>query len=168
VRFFPPKSLVERLELLSICFPGTVLHLYSSPLPKWIGLSDFLDRTARTKSSPSQVLKRISSELANQDNLPSATPSSHSYSLPLPPQSLSSRITSPSFASSSFAQSAATALTSNLPLGYPSVSPLPLTQDDYPADFSNFLGTLTSEDWTSTGFGSPAGASDSLLGQLTW
>ncbi|GAA5995049.1 hypothetical protein JCM5350_004225 [Sporobolomyces pararoseus] len=122
-----------------------------------------------------QVLKRVSRELAAQANQTLA------FSNPLSQQPFTSSdrpqlsrptssFTSPS---SSFAQSAASALTSTLPFPYPPVAvgtTLSASHEDsnFPssADFSNFLGTLTSEDWATNGFGSPA--ADATNSLLTW
>ncbi|GAA5885271.1 hypothetical protein JCM16303_005980 [Sporobolomyces ruberrimus] len=121
-----------------------------------------------------QVLKRVSRELAAQANSSLTFPhqlslhpfSSSTNTRPPHPQSI---LTSPS---SSFAQSAASALTSNLPFPHASTMTHPtqaVQAHDDPnfssGDFTNFLGTLASEDWTTNGFGSPANDADALL---TW
>ncbi|GAA5916616.1 uncharacterized protein JCM6883_007137 [Sporobolomyces salmoneus] len=118
-----------------------------------------------------QVLKRVSRELAAQANqsLSLSNPlSQHSFTPSERPTLArpSSSFTSPS---SSFAQSAASALTSTLPFPYTpqtANASLPPTQLDPSADFCNFFGTLTSEDWTTNGFGSPTGDATNSL--LTW
>ncbi|GAA6020296.1 hypothetical protein JCM11491_005321 [Sporobolomyces phaffii] len=112
------------------------------------------------------MLKRVSRELAQQANQSFAHPPPFFPHGP-PSQSASSTFTSPR---SAFAQSAASALTSSS-LPYPHTATaahhLPDPHDaSYPSgDFSNFLGTLTSEDWATNGFASPAGDANSLL---TW
>lgn len=122
-----------------------------------------------TVSSVRQVLKRVSRDLATQadQSLSLPNPLSHHSFIPSERPHLSNAGVFPS-PSSSFAQSAASALTSALPFPYPPPpAAVPASLPDASADFSNFLGTLTSEDWTTNGFGSPA-AGDATNSLLTW
>ncbi|BGP57520.1 hypothetical protein JCM8202v2_005164 [Rhodotorula sphaerocarpa] len=114
----------------------------------------------------SQVLKRISREVAAQDVLqhPGSTsgPPSSTGDGPVPfaPE--------PPF---SFARAAATAM-AKTPMLDASATPFPHAYEGgAPApDYSAFVNTLVSEDWTAGTFTSPAGDEASLLDQLaaTW
>lgn len=138
----------------------------SKPSPRCVFSSG---RPARNRADPAkrlQVLKLISREVAAQDVLqhPGSTsgPPSSTGDGPVPfaPE--------PPF---SFARAAATAM-AKTPMLDASATPFPHAYEGgAPApDYSAFVNTLVSEDWTAGTFTSPAGDEASLLDQLaaTW
>ncbi|GAA5932537.1 uncharacterized protein JCM15063_001253 [Sporobolomyces koalae] len=104
-----------------------------------------------------QVLKRITREVAAQASQPfsQADRSSLSAIRPMDPISTAFGTSIPSFA-----RSAAGAMTTSMTGGHPGANPVE-ADSPFVGDLSNFMGTLTSEDWTT--FGSPE--SGVLLGQ---
>ncbi|GAA5864390.1 hypothetical protein JCM3774_002775 [Rhodotorula dairenensis] len=116
----------------------------------------------------SQVLKRISREVAAQEYLPQgSTPG------PVPastgPISRAESVAYGAEPPFSFAQAAATAM-ARTPMLDPSAMPHIYEGAATAPDYSSFVNTLVSEDWTAGTFTSPGGDEASLLDQLaaTW
>lgn len=115
-----------------------------------------------------QVLKRISREVAAQEYVPQgATPAPMKTSAgPVPPpESVAYGAEAPfSFAQAATAAMARTPMLdcSTMPHMYEGAATVP--------DYSSFVNTLVSEDWTAGTFTSPGGDEASLLDQLaaTW
>ena len=115
-----------------------------------------------------QVLKRISREVAAQEYVqPGATPAPLAASTgPVSRDESVAYGAEPPF---SFAQAAATAM-ARTPMLDPSVLPHMYEGAATAPDYSSFVNTLVSEDWTAGTFTSPGGDEASLLDQLaaTW
>lgn len=117
-----------------------------------------------------QVLKRVSRQVAAEERPPSAVettfpyaPSSASYAQPTTAAPLG-------HTTLSFAQAAASAM-ARAPMAFdPVAAPSPMNGFEAGPDYSSFLNTLASEDWTATTFASPGGDEAGLLDQLaaTW
>ncbi|PRQ75881.1 hypothetical protein AAT19DRAFT_12903 [Rhodotorula toruloides] len=119
----------------------------------------------------SQVLKRVSRQVAAEERPPTAaaaTPFPYAAS----PAPFSQPTSAPPLghATLSFAQAAASAM-ARAPMAFDPVGAAsPMEGFETGPDYSSFLNTLASEDWTATAFTSPGGDEAGLLDQLaaTW
>ncbi|BGO94376.1 hypothetical protein NBRC10512v2_006488 [Rhodotorula toruloides] len=118
----------------------------------------------------SQVLKRVSRQVAAEERPPIAVATPFHYAASPAPFSQPTSAPPVGHAALSFAQAAASAM-ARAPMAFDSVDAAsPMDGFEAGPDYSSFLNTLASEDWTATTFTSPGGDEAGLLDQLaaTW